>query len=240
MSTLLLCGMASIVIGKDFMMQFIKKEYSFATTLTNMMIFYAIILMIVCNFLILSNKKNNKRQKTINKLLTDIENINKNITKTITNCKKPLNEKIKSLNHLIAQKQNMISTLNTKIDEAKREEEEHNKIIDGMTSGVQTLYYILNQETDLKLDKKDILNFIACYKLIDASFMEEIDDGEITPKEEFFCILHRLNKTPEEIRLILNISKDAYRQLKHRTLKHLQSIGNSNILYKKIQEDHNN
>ena len=222
---LFICGMTAAFTNKAVILEWITaKGYQAEVIFTNILLLAAIAIVLVLNFLIISNKKNNKKQIIINNLQTDIDNINKSITKTITNSKKSLSEKIESLNKLVAQKQNIIKELNMKIEEVTNERNEQNKSIDKMTSGVQNLYYILNNESELELNKQETLNFITCYKLIDSSFVEKLekaDNRKITPKEELFCILHRLDKTPEEIRLMLNLSKDAYRQLKFRAMKRI-------------------
>lgn len=217
--------MALVTSQNTVIKYFTDKGYTLQNLLINASLIALIIILLVFNLLIVSNKNNYKKQMIIDGLLGDIDTLNHHITKTISSNKKTLEEKIDSLNKLTAQKQKIIRELNAKIEEQNKEREEHNKNIDNMAHGVQYLYYILNNETDLELNKEEIQNFISCYKLIDSSFVEKLekaDGGNITPKEELFCILHRLNKNPEEIRLMLNLSKDAYRQLKYRAQKRIK------------------
>lgn len=227
-TTICICCILALVTSQDAVIKyFTDKGYTLQELLINASLIALIIILVVFNLLIVSNKNNHKKQMIIDSLLGDIDTLNHHITKTISSNKKTLEEKIDSLNKLTNQKQKIIRELNVRIEEQNKEREEHNKNIDKMTHGVQYLYYILNNETDLELNKEEIQNFISCYKLIDASFVEKLekaDEGSITPKEELFCILHRLNKNPEEIRLMLNLSKDAYRQLKFRALKRIKEV----------------
>lgn len=237
---LFVCSMSALVISQEDILQYlIDKGFSISNILVNTMLLSVIILAIIFNLLIVSNKKNLRKQLIINDLLSDIDRINNHIKKTLTNNKKTLEQKIASLNKLIAQKQNIIKELNVKVEEATKERKEKNQEIDDMANGIQHLFYILNNETDLDFNKQEIQNFIVCYKMIDGPFVEKIekaDNGNITLKEELFCILHRLNKSPEEIRLTLNLSKDAYRQLKYRTLKRIKTTAELKSFCDKIQE----
>lgn len=227
-TTICICCILALVTSQDAVIKyFTDKGYTLQELLINASLIALIIILLVFNLLIISNKNNHKKQIIIDGLLGDIDRLNHHITKTITSNKKTLEEKINSLNKLTTQKLKITKELNAQIEEQKKEREEYNKNIDKMTHGVQYLYYILNNETELELNKEETLNFISCYKLIDSSFvekLEQVEEGKITPKEELFCILHRLNKSPEETRLMLNLSKDAYRQLKFRTLKRIKDV----------------
>ena len=102
---------------------------------------------------------------------------------------------------------------------------EHTKDIAAISDGLKSLYYILNDEEDLKLDKHQIENITKCYRLIDEDFvslLEHLKGKPITPKEEMLSILWRIGKDKESVMKILGLSKDGYRQLKFRTLKKLK------------------
>jgi hypothetical protein len=103
--------------------------------------------------------------------------------------------------------------------------QEHTKDIAAISDGLKSLYYILNDEEDLKLDKQQIENITKCYRLIDEDFvslLEHLKGKPITPKEEMLSILWRIGKDKESVMKILGLSKDGYRQLKFRTLKKLK------------------
>lgn len=228
-----------LVTNKESVLSKLRENgYNQESLLINTLLCAAIVTMIILNFLINSNNKNKEQQLKILRLTEDINNINKNIAQIVANNKKSLNEKICSLNKLVVTKQRMINILNLKIEEVTRIHEENCKGMDKMTNGIQSLYYILNNEKELEFSKQEISNFIACYKIIDNEFIESLENsvaGKITPKEELFCILNRLEKSPEEIQQTLNLSKDAYRQLKYRTLKRLRTSSKLKLFCDKIQ-----
>lgn len=239
-SILVISAFYYLVTNRDVILQkLIEKGITKETLLINTLLCAAIIAMIILNSLIYSNNKNRQQQLVIFRLREDIDKINNNITQIVANNKKSLNEKVNSLNKLVATKQRMIKILNVKIEEITRMHEENCRGIDQITNGIPFLYYILNNEKDLELNRLEISNFIACYKVIDKEFIENIENlvvGSFTPKEELFCILIRLGKTSEEIRQILDLSKDAYRQLKSRTLKRLRTSSRLNEFCDKIRE----
>lgn len=223
---------------EDVIKRVLEKGMPQENLLINTLLCAAIIAIVILNFLINSTNKNRQQQLEIFRLQEDIDNINKNIAYIVANDKKSLNEKINSLNKLVATKQKVIKTLSLKIEEITRIHEENCKGINQITNGIPFLYYILNNEKDLELNKQEISNFIACCKVLDKEFIENLENtvaGTLTPKEELFCILIRLGKSSEEVRQILNLSKDAYRQLKFRALKRLRPSRKLNDFCDKIQ-----
>lgn len=130
-TSLFVCGIALLAICRDSLLEWATvKGYSLVTIFTNAILIIAIITVLVFNFLITSNQKNNKQQIIINKLQSDIDEVNRSITSTIANNRKTLAEKTASLNKLVAQKQKMIKELSIKIEETTKERDEHNSNID--------------------------------------------------------------------------------------------------------------
>ena len=170
-------------------------------------------------------KRNKAHKKHIQSLLSDFETLKSDLDAKILSSSEPLNNKISSLNKLLFQHQYTINDLNKKITNSNSEMSANLKKYADVAEGVKWLYYVLNDESDLEFNKAQIQQLIECYQLLDQEFVMSLEQTSLTPKEKLFCILHRLNKEPQQIILMLDMSKDSYRQLKSRTLKKLRNGG---------------
>lgn len=170
-------------------------------------------------------KRNKAHKKLIQSLLLDFETLKSDLDAKILSSSEPLKNKITSLKKLLFQHQHTINDLNKKISKSNSEISANLKKYADVAEGVKWLYYVLNDESDLEFNKAQIKQLIDCYQLLDQGFVLSLEQVCLTPKEKIFCILHRLNKEPQQIILTLDMSKDSYRQLKSRTLKKLRNGG---------------
>lgn len=170
-------------------------------------------------------KRNSAHKKYIQSLLSDFETLKSDLDAKILSSSEPLNNKITSLKKLLFQHQHTINDLNKKISKSSSEISANLKKYTDVSEGVKWLFYVLNEESDLEFNKAQIQQLIECYQLLDQKFVLSLEQASLTPKEKLFCILHRLNKEQQQIILMLDMSKDSYRQLKSRTLKKLRNGG---------------
>lgn len=180
----------------------------------NLLLIVCIIVVALLDIIIYAYQKNQKKSLTIRRMKGDMNEIQAEIATTKDNCTQELAEVSRKLESLIKKDQTVINRL-----------KEHTKDIAAISDGLKSLYYILNDEEDLKLDKHQIENITKCYRLIDEDFislLEHLKGKPITPKEEMLSILWRIGKDKESVMKILGLSKDGYRQLKFRTLKKLK------------------
>ena len=168
---------------------------------------------------------NQKKSLTIRRMKGDMNEIQAEIATTKDNCTQELAEVSRKLESLIKKDQTVINRQKEELASKNNRLKEHTKDIAAISDGLKSLYYILNDEEDLKLDKQQIENITKCYRLIDEDFvslLEHLKGKPITPKEEMLSILWRIGKDKESVMKILGLSKDGYRQLKFRTLKKLK------------------
>lgn len=185
---------------------------------TNLILSISIVIVALLDIIIFTYQMNQKKKLTIRRMKGDMNEIQAEIATTKDNYTQKLELLIKKDQTVINRQKEELASKNNRI-------KEHTKDIAAISDGLKSLYYILNNEEDLKLDKQQIENITKCYSLIDEDFvtlLEHLNGKPITPKEEMLCILWRIGKDKESVMKILGLSKDGYRQLKFRTLKKLK------------------
>lgn len=191
----------------------------------NLLLIVCIIVVALLDIIIYAYQKNQKKSLTIRRMKGDMNEIQAEIATTKDNCIQELAEVSRKLESLIKKDQTVINRQKEELASKNNRLKEHTKDIAAISDGLKSLYYILNDEEDLKLDKQQIENITKCYRLIDEDFvslLEHLKGKPITPKEEMLSILWRIGKDKESVMKILGLSKDGYRQLKFRTLKKLK------------------
>lgn len=191
----------------------------------NLLLIVCIIVVALLDIIIYAYQMNQKKSLTIRRMKGDMNEIQAEIATTKDNCIQELAEVSRKLESLIKKDQTVINRQKEELASKNNRLKEHTKDIAAISDGLKSLYYILNDEEDLKLDKHQIENITKCYRLIDEDFvslLEHLKGKPITPKEEMLSILWRIGKDKESVMKILGLSKDGYRQLKFRTLKKLK------------------
>lgn len=191
----------------------------------NLLLIVSIIVVALLDIIIYAYQMNQKKSLTIRRMKGDMNEIQAEIATTKDNCIQELAEVSRKLESLIKKDQTVINRQKEELASKNNRLKEHTKDIAAISDGLKSLYYILNDEEDLKLDKHQIENITKCYRLIDEDFvslLEHLKGKPITPKEEMLSILWRIGKDKESVMKILGLSKDGYRQLKFRTLKKLK------------------
>ena len=148
-----------------------------------------------------------KKNRYISKIVKQLDNINGDI------------ERLKSKGNIEFNRQT--NALQKKLSFKQKQLSGFIKDLDSIQKGIQIFYYLMDGDDYKLTDNKDRNDFIACCRLLDESFVKHIEHlkGErLTIQDELFCILHHLNKKPEEIQEFLGISKEALRKTKERTL----------------------
>lgn len=159
-----------------------------------------------------------KMEKKITLLDLSIEAIEKDKQKSLT-------EKCNELNVLINEKQTIQKELDKVRQTMSAESVMNKKFVANISEGLKYIYYIINNEENLVIQKNDRINIIECYKLLDEGFVELLDhanDGNMSPQEKLLCIMFRMGKTPAQIKSITSMSDNAYRQAKSRTIRKLR------------------
>lgn len=191
----------------------------------NLLLIVCIIVVALLDIIIYAYQMNQKKSLTIRRMKGDMNEIQAEIATTKDNFTQELAEVSRKLESLIKKDQTVINRQKEELASKNNRLKEHTKDIAAISDGLKSLYYILNDEEDLKLDKQQIENITKCYRLIDEDFvslLEHLKGKPITPKEEMLSILWRIGKDKESVMKILGLSKDGYRQLKFRTLKKLK------------------
>ena len=167
-----------------------------------------------------------RKERFISMLKLQIEASDKKIKQIQEDTNKTFGEKFSELKCLIVQKQSLIDRLERKVNDTSAENDDYMKTISEITDGLQWLFYVMNNEENLQMDKNEMLKFINCYRLLDDAFLanvEAMNGSAVTVSEEVLCILYRIGKSRNEICGMLNLSNEAYRQLKYRTMKKLKT-----------------
>lgn len=166
-----------------------------------------------------------KRKDRIGKLEERNDTLVKKNRKIRQETSKEFKDRLTTLSQLIDEKQKLIQQMerDNRISQEERKGKEQE--IADLTEGCKWLFYILNNEEHLTPDKAECHRFICCYQYIDETFTAELNDtsvNSISETEKMFCILHRLDKTPQQICDIMGWSPDSYRQVKSRTVRKLR------------------
>lgn len=208
------------------------------SSFVNFFLFNLVILVFLADVIIYLIKRNKKKKQEISSLNYEIGYLHNKINEDKEKDKQLLAKITYELNGIIQQKQLIIQKQEKKLEKAKYDQKSHQQELGDMNEGLLYLYYIITDEEDIKLDKHQIEKLTRCYKLLDKDFInniEHLSTKPLTPKEELFCILWRVNKNREDIIKILNLSKDSYRQLKFRTLKKIKGEDSLKVFCDKIE-----
>lgn len=201
----------------------------------NLVLLILILLVVLFNLTMILLKRYIKNKKNTRQLLEDFKTMQHDLQTKIVSTNEPLQAKISSLQKLLFKHQRTINELNVQISQSHSDLSSNVRKLSDVSEGIKWLFYVLNNETELDFNKSHILQFIECYRLLDDEFVIQLEQAELTPKEKLFCILHRLDKTPQQIILMLDMTKDSYRQIKSRTLKKLTQYGKLDRFCDKIE-----
>ncbi len=160
-----------------------------------------------------------RKEKRIRRLLNEIEEMNQHIDSLTHEKNQNFEEKLAELKQLVDQKEMLIDNLRHSL----RQSERTSMDVQALSDGVKWIYYLMAGEEDLNMGKTDLQKVAKCFRILDNDFIENVEACGVTPREEVFCILFRMNKSPKEIQAILGMTDNAYRQLKFRTLKKLST-----------------
>jgi len=217
---------------------FLHKDYwDKNTSLINFILINLIAIVLLADIVIFYIKRNKKNTKKIEDLNYEIKRLFDEINYNKICNKQQIIEITNKLNTLINQKTKIINKQKTEIENSSDISKQYEQEVHDISEGIKFLFYIINEEEDLKLDKHQTQMLLKCYKQVDMDFvnqLENLSNTSLTPKEELFCILWRLGKNREHIMSILGLSKDGYRQLKFRTLKKLKEESSLKVFCDKI------
>lgn len=175
---------------------------------------------ILLNTIRLRNK--DKRLKLLELKISRLDYTMYNIKKEKN---KSIEEKCDALKIIIQEKQNALKKIEKENKELSIANSSYKKKTTEISEGLQYMFYILQNEDGLQLGKEERMKFIACYKILDGDFVDKVEhacDCSLSLQEKTLCILYRINKSSTEIKLILGMSNDAYRQAKSRMLRKLK------------------
>ena len=111
-----------------------------------------------------------------------------------------------------------IELLNTKIEELQQ------GLHDTLFHGRQKYEEIMDGGNTVKWDKQDFEDFINYYRLIDLPYISEMEEKyeNLSPRNLFYLVLERMEKSNEEIQNILCIGASSLRTLRSRLRKQLK------------------
>lgn len=225
-----LLNMASSFLNKDY--------WNKNTPLINFILINMIIIVLLADIIILYIKRNRKKKQEIEDLNYEIKKLFDEINNNKKCNKQQIKEVTHKMNSLIYQKTKIIKRQETEIANNSVLKKQYQQEVNDISEGIKFLFYIMNGEEDLKLNKQQTEKLLKCYKQVDLDFvyqLEHLSANSLTPKEELFCILYRLGKNKYSIMSILGLSKDGYRQLKFRTLKKIKEVPSLKVFCDKIE-----
>lgn len=218
---------------------FLNKDYwDKNTPLINFILINMIVIVLLADIIILYIKKNRKKNKKIVDLNYEIKKLFDEINNSKKHNKRQLKEVTHKMSSLINQKTKIIKRQETEIANNSALKKQYQQEANDISEGIKFLFYIMDGEENLKLDKQETEKLLKCYKQVDLDFvnqLEHLSANSLTPKEELFCILCRLGKNKYSIISILGLSKDGYRQLKFRTLKKIRKEPSLKVFCDKIE-----
>lgn len=217
---------------------FFKNNSPQNTTIINLFLLVLIIITTIVDIAILISKKYHQDEKQIKNLDSRIIDLCDEISSNKVSNEQYIEEITNEWETLIAQKQKTILKQKEDLSNASAKQKQYAKGIKDMSEGMLSLYYIMNEEDSLSLNKQETEKLLKCLKNIDPDFMdklEHITPKSLTPKEELFCMLWRIGKTKDSIIQILGLSKDSYRQIKFRALKKLKADSSFKLFCDKIE-----
>lgn len=214
------------------------KDNAHNTTLVNLTLIVLIVIAAILDVAIFTSRKYHQDEKQIKRLDGEIVDLCDEITNNKASNELYIKEITNKWEALITQKQKTIIKQKADLTNASTKQKQYAKDIEDISDGVLFLYYIMNEEEGLSLNKQETEKLLKCLKNIDSDFMDKLEHiypKALTPKEELFCMLWRIGKTKDSIMNILGLSKDGYRQIKFRTIKKLKEDSSLKLFCDKIE-----
>lgn len=183
---------------------------------------FVLVLLLVMMFSIRLRKK----ERHINSLTLQLAVLNEQITMLHNNNAKNIHEKLTEFEQILHNKQEIIENLRKDLLQIRREKNKEKEDFMHLAATIEIFFYVLQNEENILQDSQNRKDFVECYKTIDGDFFSKIDElssPALSAQEKIFTILLRIEKTPYEIKTVLGLSADAYRQLKSRTFKKLRT-----------------
>ena len=160
-----------------------------------------------------------KKVDSIREMESEIEDLNLRIEKIRFNTSQTIQQKCDTLNLLVEQKLSIIKKYETINARIKSKFIEKDKTLSSITRGLQYMYYIMQNEPNLQINKSERIDFINCYQILDPGFVQSIQyacNESMTVQEQLLCILFKMGKSSTQIKSTLSMSDDAYRKAKSR------------------------
>lgn len=198
-----------------------KEKEKFRILLTSISVI--IVLTGICILIYLFARK---RGRQIERMKHQLSVLNDSLHRIEEDRKKSIAEKAREYSALIKKKETVILRLEKELANTEKQDKEKTSEYKRLVSTMAIFFYVMQNEAAILNDKQNRTDFIDCYRKLDETFvriLEKISAPAVTTQEKLLAILLRIEKTPEEIRSILGLSNDAYRQLKSRMLKKLKT-----------------
>lgn len=150
---------------------------------------------------------------------------------------KEIDERNESLKKILLKQKRNIKEIESKLSISLKEVTDKEKEFQHFEKGLQYLYYAMIDENISQLDKKEREDLISCYRIVDSSFVDSLNNlsGEsLTTQEKLYCIFRRMGKSVETIQTILQLSNDAIRKTHSRAINKLKNNDKRNSFVDKI------
>lgn len=197
-------------------------------------LFVALVLVTIVLLVLVKNHRRMNRimalENQLSILKSSMDNLKRNEEKTIS-------EKIDVYQQLIGRMENVTTELGKKYKQSSLDYKAKTKDYNQLISSLQIFFYVMQNEEGVLTEKNNRIDFINGFKYLDSTFwnvIEKMENPSLTKQECLLTILWRIEKTPDDVRLLMGLSKDAYKQLKSRTLKKLRMVSSLERFCNKI------
>ncbi len=201
----------------------IKKEKEISRIVVSSLFVALVLVTIVLLVLV----KNHRRMVRIMALENQLSILKSNMDDLKRNEEKTISEKIDVYRQLIGRMENMTTELEKKYKQSSLDNKAKTKDYNQLVSSLQVFFYVMQNEEGVLTEKKNRIDFVNGFKYLDSTFwnvIEKMENPSLTKQECLLTILWRIEKTPDDVRLLMGMSKDAYKQLKSRTLKKIRMV----------------
>lgn len=206
-------------------------------TISRIFVLSLLVVLVLLLLVLLALVKSRRRQTRIMILESQLSALKGSMDRLKQSEEKTISEKIDEYRQLVGRMEGIATELRKKYNKSSLENKEINKDYNQLISSLQVFFYVMQNEDGILIEKKNRVDFINGYKYIDSAFwtiIEQMENPSLTKQELLLTVLWRIEKTPEDIRLLMGLSKDAYKQLKSRTLKKLRMVSSLERFCNKI------
>lgn len=190
-------------------------------------LFSLVVVLVLLVVALLALWKSHRRMTRIVVLENQLSTLKDNMDSLKRSEERTISEKIDAYRQLVGRMESVTAELEKKYKQSSFDNKVKTKDYNQLVASLQVFFYVMQNEEGVLTEKENRTDFINGYKYLDSSFwtvIEQMENPSLTKQECLLTVLWRIEKTPEDIRLLMGMSRDAYKQLKSRTLKKLRMV----------------